>query len=179
MSDSVSLTATLRGPPLLASSVCWSLQCLISALTQGGSGGHFFRLTCSIVLWGGRDIANKYHWHLWGVLAVSQPHWVCPRSRRVCFPCLQCSGSTLLCWELAEAGPGLYAPPRSKSLRFRYSGAPQRHRLGWACILCPSLVRAAQVTKYWANSVAATSRLPHPYHSVFWVYNQCTFSGGC
>ena len=34
----------------LASSVCWSLQCLISALTQGGGGGHFVvvvvRLTC-------------------------------------------------------------------------------------------------------------------------------------
>ena len=46
-------------PSVLASSVCWSLQCLISALTQGGSGGHFFRLTCSVVLWGGRNPANK------------------------------------------------------------------------------------------------------------------------
>ena len=26
---------------VLASSVCWSLQCLISALVQGGGGGHF------------------------------------------------------------------------------------------------------------------------------------------
>ena len=26
----------------LASSVCWSLQCLTSALTKGGGGGHFF-----------------------------------------------------------------------------------------------------------------------------------------
>ena len=46
-------------PSVLASSVCWSLQCLISALTQGGGGGHFFRLTCSVVLWGGRNTANK------------------------------------------------------------------------------------------------------------------------
>ena len=38
---------------LWASSVCWSLQCLISTLTQGGEGGHLFRLTCSAVLWGG------------------------------------------------------------------------------------------------------------------------------
>ena len=28
-------------PSVLASSVCWSLQCLISSLTQGGGGGHF------------------------------------------------------------------------------------------------------------------------------------------
>ena len=37
-------------PSVLASSVCWSLQCLISTLTQGGDGGHFFRLTCSVPL---------------------------------------------------------------------------------------------------------------------------------
>ena len=31
------------GSLCLTSSICWSLQCLISALTQsGGSGGHFF-----------------------------------------------------------------------------------------------------------------------------------------
>ena len=55
------------------------------------------------------------------------------------------SGSRLLCWELCEAGPGLHAPPRSKPLRFRHSGSPQRRRLGWACVLRPSQVRAAQV----------------------------------
>ena len=29
-------------PSVLASSVCWSLQCLFSALTQGDHGGQFF-----------------------------------------------------------------------------------------------------------------------------------------
>ena len=29
---------------VLASSVCWSLQCLIYTLTQGGSGGPFFQV---------------------------------------------------------------------------------------------------------------------------------------
>ena len=38
-----------------------------------------------------------------------------------------------------------HAPPRSKPLRFRRSGSPQRHRLGLACILCPSQVEEAQV----------------------------------
>ena len=33
---------------------------------------------------------------VWGALAVFRPHWVCPRSRRVCFPHLHCSGSRLL-----------------------------------------------------------------------------------
>ena len=142
----------------------------------GGGGGHFFRLTCSVVLWGGRDAANKWHWH---VLTVSRPHWVCPRSRRVCFRCLPCLGSRLLCRELSEAGPGLYALPRSKSLRFMYSGSPQRCRQGWACVLCPSQVRAAQVTRCLVSAVAATYLLPRPCRLVFWVYNWHTFSCGC
>ena len=61
-----------------ASSACKSLQCLISALTQGGEGGHLFRLACLVVLWGGRNTVNKYHWRVWGVLAVYGPHWICP-----------------------------------------------------------------------------------------------------
>ena len=46
----------------LTSSVCWSLQCLISSLTQGGRWWtlfFFFRLTCSVAMWEGRDAANK------------------------------------------------------------------------------------------------------------------------
>ena len=88
-------------------------------------------------------------------------------------------GSRLLCQELSEAGPGLYALPRSKPLRFRYLGTPQRHRLGWACVWCPSQVRAALVTRCLASTVAATYHLPRPCCLVFWVYNWCTFSGGC
>ena len=103
------------------------------------------------------------------------PHWICPRSQRVCFPSLHCPGSRLLCWELSEVGPGLHALPRSKL--FRFSGSPQRRRLCWACILCLSQVRAAQVTRCLASMVAATYRLPCPCHLVFWVYNWCTFSG--
>ena len=55
------------------------------------------------------------------------------------------SGSRVLHWEPSEAGSGLHAPPRSKPLRLGYSGSPQRRRLGWACILCPSQVRVARV----------------------------------
>ena len=38
--------------------------------------------------------------------------------------------------ELSKVGPGLRALPRSKPLRFRFLGTPQRHRLRWACVLC-------------------------------------------
>ena len=55
------------------------------------------------------------------------------------------SGSRLLHREPSEAGPGLRVPPRSKPLRLRHSGSPQRRRLSWACVLCPPQVRVAQV----------------------------------
>ena len=52
------------------------------------------------------------------------------------------SGSRFLHREPSEVGPGLQAPPR---LRLRNSGSPQRRRLSWACVLCLSQVRVAQV----------------------------------
>ena len=111
---------------------------------------------------------------------MSQPHWAWPHSWHVCLPCPHCSGSRLLHHqEPSEAGPGLHAPHRSKLLRFRHSSSPQRRRLCWACILCPSQIRAAQVMRCLVSVVAATYRLPRPCRSVFWVYNQRTFAGGC
>ena len=97
----------------------------------------------------------------------------------VCPSCPHSSGSRLLHQEPSEASPGLHAPPRSKPLRFRHSGSPQRRRLSWACGLCPSQVQAAQMTRCLVSMVAATYHLPRPCHSVFWVYNWHTFSGGC
>ena len=95
------------------------------------------------------------------------------------FSCLHCLGSRFLCRELSEAGPGLYAFPRPKSLRFRHSGTPQGRRLGWACVLSPSQVQAAQVTRCLVSAVTVTYRLPHLCRSVFWVYSWRTFSGRC
>ena len=93
-----------------------------------------FRFPCSILLWGGRGAAGKCHWPVWGALQVFRPHWVCPRLGRV--PVL--SPSTLLGLQAAlqGAGPALRGLPRPKLLRFRFSGTPQRRRLGWTCVLC-------------------------------------------
>ena len=52
-------------------------------------------------------------------------------------------GWALGCVHFPEPGQG----PRSTPLRFRVSGTPQRHRLSWACVLCPSQLRAAQATR--------------------------------
>ena len=107
------------------------------------------------------------------------PCWAGPRLWCMCPPCPHCSGSSLLHWEPSETGPGLRAPPTSKPLRFRHSGSPQRCRLSWACVLCPSPVRAAKVMRCLVSAVAVTYRVPCPCRSVFWVYNWCTFAGRC
>ena len=125
------------GSLCLASSVCWSLQCLISALTQGGRWWTLF-------------LGSLVQSRCWegGTLQIN--------NTGVCSQCLSHtgpapaqgthhSGSRLLHQEPSEASPGLHAPPWSKLLRLRHSGSPQRRRLSWACALCPSQVRAAQV----------------------------------
>ena len=56
-------------------------------------------------------------------------------------------------------GPGLHALPRSKLLRFRFLGTPQRRRLGWAYILCSSQIQTVQVTRCLVSAVAPSWRL--------------------
>ena len=92
----------------------------------------------------------------------------------MCGECLQCLGHTEFApthgvcafpvytaqapgcsaGELSKVGPGLCALPRSKPLRFRFSGMPQRHRLSWACVLCLSQVQAAQVTRCLVSTLS-------------------------
>ena len=138
-------------PSVLASSVCWSLQCLISALTQGGRWWTLFlgSLVQSCCGEGGTLQTNNT-----GVCSQCLSHTGPAPAQGA-----HSSGSRLLHQEPSEAGPGLHAPPRSKPFRFRHSGSPQRRRLGGACVLCPSQVRIAQCL---ASAVAATYRLPVP-----------------
>ena len=56
--------------------------------------------------------------------------------------------------ELSKVGPGLRALSKSEPLRFRFSGTPQRCILGWACVLCPSQVRAAQATRCLVSTLS-------------------------
>jgi len=117
---------------ILAFSVCKSLQCLISTLTQGGEGGHLF-IYCVIVLWGGRDTANKSCWHVWEVLAVYGPHWVCLSLRWRVLP-----GSTLLRLQGAQQGTVQSSFMHFPGLSCSGSWVLRKDRLSWACVLCPS-----------------------------------------
>ena len=77
----------------------------------GGEGGHLFRLTCSVLQWGGRNTASKPHWRVWGVLAVSQPQWVCPAHGVCAFMFYAAQALGCSAGELSEAGPGLRVLP--------------------------------------------------------------------
>ena len=113
-------------PFVYLASVCRSLQCLISTLTQASGGGLLLRFACSVVRRGGRGTADKCHWRVWGALAVFRPHWACPS--RVC-----ASPSTLLRLQAAlqGAGPAWRAVPV-----FRYSTKAQT-RLGLRFVPSP------------------------------------------
>ena len=83
-----------------------------------------------------------------------------PAHGKCAFPVYTAQASGCSAVELSGVGHGLCELARSKPLRFRFSGTPQRCRLCWACILCPSQVRAVQVMRWLASAIAATYRLP-------------------
>ena len=88
----------------------------------------------------GREEHCKQTLHVWGLLAMYGPHWVCPSSRR---RALSRSGPICSSGELSKVGPAFCTLPRSNLLRFRFLGTPQRHRFSWVCVLCPSWVSSS------------------------------------
>ena len=78
---------------------------------------------------------------------------VAPTHGACAFPVYTAQAPGCSAGELSKVGPGLRALPRSKLLRFRFSSTPQRCRFIWACILYPSQVRAAQVTRCLLSAV--------------------------
>ena len=123
---------------ILASSVCESLQCLISTLTQGGEGGPLFRLSCSVVQWRGRNTVNQYHWHVWGVLAVDGQHLICHSPRQLVLP-----GFILLRFQAALQGQ--YPKWALRLVHFPGVGCLGSQVLcQMGCVLFPSQVQATQ-----------------------------------
>ena len=139
---------------ILASTFCWSLQCLISALTQGGKGGHLFRLTCSIVVQGGGTLQTNITGMCGECLQRLGHIGFAPAHDKCSFLVCTAQAPGFSAEELSKAAPGFRALPRSKLLRFRFSGTPQRLRLGWASVLCPSQVQAAQATRCLMSTVS-------------------------
>ena len=118
---------------------------------------------------------------MWGVLLVYGPHWVCPSSLVCAFQVYTAQAPGGSAGAPSKAGSAFRALPRSKLLRFGFSGTPQGHRLCWACIFCPSQVRALQVTRCLASALSRWTvclhHLPGPGCSVSWVCCDSTVSG--
>ena len=76
----------------------------------------------------------------------------------MCFLGLHCSGSReeLSAGVLSKAGLPFWALHRSKPLRVL--GTPEGHKVGWVCILCPSQVQAAQVTRCLVSALSQVGR---------------------
>ena len=83
-----------------------------------------------------------------GHTGFTPAHGVCA------FPVYTAQAPSYSAGELSKACPGLCALPRSKPLMFRFSGTPQKDRLSWVCVLCPSQVWAAQVTKCLVSTLS-------------------------
>ena len=92
--------------------------------------------------------------HVWGVLAMFGHTGFAPTHGMCAFPVYTAQAPGCSARELSGAGPKWRALPRSTPLRFRFSGPPQRHRLSWACVLCPSLIRAAQATRCLVSALS-------------------------
>ena len=82
--------------------------------------------------------------------------------------------------ELSEAGPGFRALPRSKLLRFRFSGTPQgTDSVGLHCVPFPGLSSSGDqvLGKHTLRWSSVSYHLPGPSHSVSWVWSRSAVSG--
>ena len=163
---------------ILASSVCKSLQCLISDLTQRVGGGHLFGLTCSVVLWG-RTLQTNIT-GMCGECSQCLGHTGFAPTQGMCaFSVYTAQALGCSAGELSTVGPGLHALPRSKPLGFRFSGTSQRHSwLGLHFVPFPGLSRLGDqvLGEHTLLRCSASYHLPGPSHSVSWVCSGSTVS---
>ena len=79
---------------------------------------------------------------------------------------------------LQGGGPELRALLRPKPVRFQFLGTPQKHRLGWACVLClprPEQLRKPGARRAHSPWVSCTLSPPRPSFS----FCTCQSSAPC
>ena len=132
-------------------SVCWSLQCLISALTQGARvvscSGSLVQSCC-----GEGGALQTEITGLCGELSPCSGHTGFAPLTGVCSPRLHCSGSRLLCMERALHG-----------VRFQFLGTPLKRGLGWACVLCLPRPSSSGCQELDGRTLPGC-RAPYPLH---------------
>ena len=167
---------------ILASFVCWSLQCLISALTQEAKVvtylGSLLQSCCGE---GGtlqRNITGMYGECLQclGLTGFVPAHGVCA------FPVYTSQALGCSAGELSEVGPGLHALPRSKLPRFRFSRVLHKGTDLVGPSFC-ALPRSEQLRRpgAWRAHCPRWSlcliHLPGPSCLISWVHPKSAVSG--
>ena len=126
-----------------------------------------------------RNTAYKYHWHVWGVLAVSGLHWVCPCSQYVYFPGLHCLGFRLLCHGTVWGGPWVACTSQIYFAQVQVLGysTKAQTQLGLCfvpafCALPRSSNSGDQVLgEHTLPKCGVSYHLPGPSRSVSWVHS--------
>ena len=139
---------------ILASSICTSLQCLISALILGGEVVTYLGSLVQLCCGEGGTLQTDITC-MCGDCSQCMDHIGFAAAHGACaFLVYTAQAPGCPVGEPSKAGPGFRALPKSKLLRSRFLDTPQRHRLGWACFLCPSQVRASQATRCLASTLS-------------------------
>ena len=115
-----------------------------------------------------RAVGREGHCRQISLVCVGSAHSVLatlglPPLTACVFPVYTAQAPVCSAGELSEEGPGLRARPRSKPLRFRFSGTPQSCRLGWDCVLYPSGPSSSgnqELDERTLSRCSATSPLP-------------------
>ena len=131
---------------------------------------------------GGRNTANKYHWHVWGMLAVYGPHWACPSSQWHVL-----SGSTLFRLQVVLQGNCLKQAlgcVHYPGLSCSGSGSWVLHKgtdlVGHAFCVLSRFEQLRQPGTWRSHSPqvgSASYHLPIPSPSVSWVCSGGAISG--
>ena len=123
------------------------------------------------------DTADRYHWRVWGVLAVSGPHWVCPLSQRVCVPGLHFSGFRFLCRGAVQSRPWVLCTSQVHVLGY-CTKAQTWLSLRFVPFPGPSSSGDQVLGEHSQPQLEGASyHLPGPSHSVSWVLNGSAISG--
>ena len=139
---------------ILASSVCKSLQCLISALTQGEEGVTYLGSLVQMCCGEGGTLQTDITGVCGECLQCMDHTGFAPAHGACAFLVYNAQAPACSAEELSKAGTCFPALPRSKLLEFKFSGTPQLHRFVWVYILCPSQVQGAQVTRCLVSTLS-------------------------
>ena len=139
----------------------------------GGKGGHLFKLTCSVVLWEGRNTANKYHGTC-GECSQCMDHTGFVSAHGTCaLPVYTTQAPDCSAGELSKVGSRFCALPRSKLLWFRFSGTHKGSDSdGHAFCALPRSEQLRRPSAWRVHCLRWAVRLNHlpcPRCSVSWV----------